>query len=476
MLRRKKKLRKNLKTIIISLFLNISVAIYPIIFAYTKNAHEVYIEQIIYPLIISVGVTLILFLGFYLLYMDFVKASFVSILSILIFWTYGFIFSLIESIVPTIRHWHFIFIILLILFHVIIGLKKSEKENASIRKLTYVLGLTFLLLSVFNIAIAMPTITTKYSKAKEYETESAVAVSNLPNVYFIILDEYSSFEMIKKVYNYDNSEFKEFLIDKGFAFSDTSESFFPQTSMVVTNLINLDNIVTMEMPEVERFKLRENAKLFNVLRSYGYTTHAIDTFYQRFTGIEKVNADIVEPRSYQRPDDFYHMLTENTLIRPFAFYSISKSYDEKYYDIILTAFKKLKEESQNNNKQKFIYAHILSPHEPFVFNENGSIVGLEKEYNWDDKSLYLGQYKYVTKRIIDIINSITQYDSDSVIILQSDHGARLASRDLENSKQILNAVYYRGQKMDSIDGLSGLNTLRLVLNKLLSTNFEIVEE
>lgn len=466
-------MKLNNKNIMASLISIITVAIYPIIFIYTKNAHEIYISQIIYPLIIAVFATLFLLLVLLFVFKDLGKTALFSIISLLVFWYYGFLYSLIESVVPAFRHWYFLLIILLLLFHIIVCLKKSKMGKGNIVKLVSIFGFTFLLLSVFNIAVAMPTIATKYSKVKEDNLAKVEVKNNLPNVYFIILDEYSSFEMIKKVYDYDNSEFREFLTNKEFTVSDSSESTFPFTNVVVTNLINLDNVATLEMPEVEKYKLRENAKLFNVLKSYGYKTHAIDTCYQYFEGMEMVNADIVEPRETQRADDLYQMLLRNTLIKPFISF---KSYDERYYNIILTAFHNLKTESQNNNKHKFIYAHILSPHEPFIFDENGNIVDVGKEHNWDDKSIYLGQYKYVTKRITDIINSITQYDPYSVIILQSDHGARFNLKDMENSKQILNAVYYRGQKMDSIEGLSGLNTLRLVLNKLLGTNFEILEE
>ena len=41
-------------------------------------------------------------------------------------------------------------------------------------------------------------------------------------------------------------------------------------------------------------------------------------------------------------------------------------------------------------------------------------------------------------------------------------------------QNILNCVYYQGKEMD-IEGKSGINTLRIVLNEIFMTNYEILD-
>ena len=41
-------------------------------------------------------------------------------------------------------------------------------------------------------------------------------------------------------------------------------------------------------------------------------------------------------------------------------------------------------------------------------------------------------------------------------------------------QNILNSVYYQGKEMD-IEGKSGINTLRIVLNEIFMTNYEMLD-
>ena len=81
--------------------------------------------------------------------------------------------------------------------------------------------------------------------------------------------------------------------------------------------------------------------------------------------------------------------------------------------------------------------------------------------------------------MVEIADSITKNDPDAIVWILSDHGAR-ASTDsehpgfpYEDMTNFFNAVYYQGEKLD-IEGLSGVNTFRLILNKLLKTNYEAI--
>ena len=46
---------------------------------------------------------------------------------------------------------------------------------------------------------------------------------------------------------------------------------------------------------------------------------------------------------------------------------------------------------------------------------------------------------------------------------------------LEAMNNPLNIVYYRGETMDEIKGLSGVNTLRTVLSRLFNEEYPLIE-
>lgn len=80
------------------------------------------------------------------------------------------------------------------------------------------------------------------------------------------------------------------------------------------------------------------------------------------------------------------------------------------------------------------------------------------------------------------------HDPTAVIILQSDHGARVGYHLAElygddydpetetiHQQNILNCVYAGGRQLD-ISGLSGINTLRTVLNQVYGMEYDRIPQ
>lgn len=99
-------------------------------------------------------------------------------------------------------------------------------------------------------------------------------------------------------------------------------------------------------------------------------------------------------------------------------------------------------------------------------------------HNWKDPSIYLGQLKYTNKQIENVVKQILKEDSDSVIIICSDHGARGNNEvefPLEEKARILMACYYRGEYHEQLLDLSGVNTLRIILDMLGFADLDLLE-
>ena len=120
------------------------------------------------------------------------------------------------------------------------------------------------------------------------------------------------------------------------------------------------------------------------------------------------------------------------------------------------------------------FCYILSPHVPFTHDEHGNKISTEFRSAWGIPKIYLGHLKYTTKLLMGAIENILENDPDSVIIVQSDHGVRHHTAgepphtfivEETDTRSILNAVYFAGEPLD-IQGLSAVNTWRLVFNKL----------
>jgi hypothetical protein len=142
---------------------------------------------------------------------------------------------------------------------------------------------------------------------------------------------------------------------------------------------------------------------------------------------------------------------------------------------------------------KFVYTHLLLPHQPFIFDENGDALDPTQHDNWN---VYLGQHKYATKVMREmVVKILAQYGEDNqpVIILQSDHGARNLKRrtkdsdrvvlngylefyPIENAHHILNALYLPGFDTATLPrDLPPIETFPVVLNHYLNAGVKVVE-
>jgi hypothetical protein len=148
----------------------------------------------------------------------------------------------------------------------------------------------------------------------------------------------------------------------------------------------------------------------------------------------------------------------------------------------------------------FTFAHILSPHPPFLFGENGEDVSprpvsssqrmVPRADAFIDapgyvRNGYRNQAIYLTKRIDRVIDQILEQSPEPpVIILQSDHGAWLhyhhndvEATDLRERFGTLNAMLIPGRK--SINGFTddivSVNTFRIVLNNVFGANMPLLD-
>ena len=149
---------------------------------------------------------------------------------------------------------------------------------------------------------------------------------------------------------------------------------------------------------------------------------------------------------------------------------------------------------------KFVFAHVLPPHPPFLFGPDGEELNPRRMYAWADgltflgavgatptdyRQGYSGQVEFVTKKVEALIDDILRTStSEPIIILQSDHGPRGWAGD-ETLPQvsagrrlgILSAAYlpYGGQAA-FYEGMSPVNSFRAVFNYYFGTSYELLDD
>jgi hypothetical protein len=107
---------------------------------------------------------------------------------------------------------------------------------------------------------------------------------------------------------------------------------------------------------------------------------------------------------------------------------------------------------------KFVYAHLTTTHQPFVFNPDGSMIWPIDE----TKDTYLSQIEYTNQRILEIVKRLIQESrTPPIIILQGDHSY---APDHARVK-ILNAYYLPGKSAAIYPTITPVNTFRVIFDQ-----------
>jgi len=72
------------------------------------------------------------------------------------------------------------------------------------------------------------------------------------NIYYILCDEYGSFDQLMQEYGYKNSEFKDYLMQNGFNISENSFNYSDGTHIILSNLMSLDYVANNDSTVVEK--------------------------------------------------------------------------------------------------------------------------------------------------------------------------------------------------------------------------------
>lgn len=359
-------------------------------------------------------------------------------------------------------------------------------KNESVAKINLIIGAVFLFLIIYNgVPMAYKLVRDWKPQNKQVNSISVEQkdAENLPNIYFFIFDEYSGPEGLERYYNFYNQKFYKNLTDLGFNVSLTSRSHSLLTKEEIPNLLNLFSDATGNTIMTKDSMLK-NPVLFNILKDLGYDFNLINdkSFITTPDSFFKYNFE--SHGFYQVDESLLTLLVDKSLYYPVRHVTRGQRLIELH-----EAFNYAVESSTFQESNLFTLAYFMFPHGPFVVDEFGNDLDLSNYRNWKDPNIFLGQLKYANKLILKTVEEIQKNDPQSVIILMADHGSRRifqfylnAEIEIENyelevyyTRNILNAVYLYGEEID-IEGYSGVNTLRIVLDRLFSLNLGLIDE
>lgn len=354
---------------------------------------------------------------------------------------------------------------------VVCTLLSTLKNYETLNKALNIVTLLLVLFPLAQIGLAAASTDTQVITTGNTELSANVDTESLPDIYYIIPDEYAGRETLIQLFDFDNSEFLGFLEDKNFYVVNDSVTNYNKTHLSIPSSLNMNFIEDLidadgEVVEKQVYQLNENNLVVKTLKENGYIYVHVGSRWS-LTG-ENANADIAY--SYEGLSHFNELLVESTLLR--ALNSPAVVFD----------FDTLKGIPALERGPKFVFAHMPVPHAPFFYDKDGNILPAEEWYNHDH---YLGQLQYINKELQEIVTAIQKSTRPVVIIIQSDHGFRFCGRlnapqvdcDTVNGFNNINAYYFSdGDYDDLYPTITPVNSFRIVFNKYLGSNYTLLED
>lgn len=418
---------------------------------------------------IFILIGLVLFLVVELMIKELNKSAIITSLILLFTLNFALIEKALIKILPMLYYWHVLMLILTIiaLASLLIKKKISIELAENIRLITLIV---FSGLILFNGVSAIPSMIEKNSddRIEAQSNFSKGTIEANSNVYYFIFDSYGGYENLLRYTGYDNTPFYDSLEDLGFNVSKSSRGYTIETINELPNLLNLAQINDSSMSYDLRRKNLENPLLFRLFKEHGYKINLISDYGAIPTG------DYVD---YLFETEMYEDTIENFLIKNTIYYPLLiEQYRNSRIIEVESLFQYMSKSWDIGPENLFTFAYVEFPHEPLVVDEYGRNLPLSEKYNIENPDIYLGQLKYASKKILEVVEVIIEKDPEAIIIIQSDHGYRKPPKGLERTfmTNVLNAVYYKGEIID-IEALTSLNTLYVVVNKFFGMEFELIE-
>ncbi len=321
-----------------------------------------------------------------------------------------------------------------------------------------------------------------------------------PDIYYIILDGYARGDILQTLYGFDNGEFEQYLMDRGFYIAESSQSNYMQTLLSLASSLNfeyLEGLAPLEdLPNRWPVDdLLKHSRLRATLENVGYQTVAVSS---GLIQTELKGADVYLTR-YKIPlNEFESFLLARSALRPiFELLDVRGPWSgyTAHRARVRYAFDQLGDVAGTVSGPKFVFAHILAPHPPFVFDRAGQAIAPDRPYFLGDGDGYLGtrdeylvgyveELIYVNTLVVRTVEAIlAQSDTPPVIILQADHGpgafsdfSALDKTCLYERFAILNAYYLPAGEEALYEAITPVNSFRVFLNTYFGANLPLLED
>ncbi|MEX0621782.1 MAG: hypothetical protein WD187_02225 [Candidatus Woykebacteria bacterium] len=480
-------------------------SVFPVLFFFSNNIRETTLSKTMLPLsvtFISVG---ILFFIFRRITKSVQKAGIIVSIFVFLFFSFGhFTNFLVDMFNNFALNFEVLVIsVWLLLFTAATYIIVRSKVNFSrLTQTLNVISLALVSISLINIAYYEIRSGRLFASQKPSEVEELAKTTKplepLRDIYYIVPDRYANQNALKEYYQYDNSEFIKFLESKDFYVAADSFTNYSKTFTSLASSLNMEylDFLTQAYPDTDDwsvvYPLIEENKVQRFLQNLGYKFIYFGDWWEP-TRVNRFADQNINYHGTGILDEFTSKLLETTLAYPLI--RNNEEWLEKVRNGHEFKFEQLEKVAEEPGP-KFVFVHMLLPHDPYVFDEDCNKVEEEIEVgSREAEKAYVKQLKCTNSKFETLLGDIlANSNPEPIIILQSDEGpfpaefggvrggidwTDLSREALRSHMLILNAYHlpeFENKEKLLQPSISPVNSFRIVFNHYFNTNLEILPD
>ena len=482
------------------------LAMFPVVYLLENNLDMVLISQAMVPSAVVLGFTALALFLLTAALGDVRKAGLVVSIFLVLFFSYGHVFDVIQDAMgdqPGSGPGHgYLLAAWAMMFAICAYLAVRTRGEA---RWTRVLNLVAIVLiapsligiGVYEVRARRINQSSVVRAADTIEiTPGAEDVEDRPDIYYIILDRYASSSTLKEHFDFDNSEFIDYLASKGFYVAAESRANYPKTFQSLASSLNMTHL-TYLTDELGRetsarrpvYGMLQDYQVWRFLKARGYRFMHFGSSWEptRYNRYADVNFSVY-------PAEFSMMLYQTTVLEPIGVGLGVFDQREMERRATLRKLDKIADVARAE-RPTFVFAHVLLPHAPYLFGPEGERVTEEQEEARTEAENYLNQLAFTNGKVRGLVDEIlSRPERPPIIILQADEGPfipfldefggdgtdwrQLSDGAVRTHMRILNAYYLPDADPEEIlyPSVTPVNTFRILFDHYFGTDYGLLTD
>ena len=482
-------------------------AVYPVLALYAANTEDLGVEDLPRPIaVVAIGALVLLLLGTAATrrWKKGALLASIAVLAFFVLWgtvAKGLLYGIGERFDVKVRYLFLVYGLVVAGLMIAAALSRGDgtKSNAVLNAVAGVLVLMALGQCLMHMDMSRGDPATASDPIPGIATRATPTQDRrLPDIYFIVLDAYARADVLKEVYEFDNSPFLDGMRQRGFFVADGSHVSYTRTTMSLPACMNMDFLENLaaksgasSIEGLRLARLYRYNRVHQVLRDLGYTVAGFTSGFRFTDPGPETDIAFAYDEPWWEPTRFEIMLLDFTpLLRVLRYGGIDFGHAD-WRRRILFALENLHVPAEEHREGPlFVQAHVLAPHAPFVFHADGSarrppgVFSLSiQEDPGESLDVYLRMYaeqvEGLNQHVEAMVDRILETSENTPIIaIVSDHGGpRLEFVHKEGLKHSLIMLLLPGVPRSELPHhLNLVHLFPLIFNRGLGMDVPMAQE